>query len=53
VRRWLGATPKIDDFDSKLVGGEGFEPSASLSRNLGGLVHGDGLNGIEFISEPQ
>ncbi len=27
---WLG---------DKLVGGEGFEPSASRSRNLGGLVH--------------
>jgi hypothetical protein len=30
----------------KLVGGEGFEPSASQSRNLGGLVHRERFRGF-------
>jgi hypothetical protein len=33
-----------------MVGGPGFEPGASRSRNLGYLVHEIGLEGSEFIS---
>ena len=33
--------PKSPILNSKLVGGPGFEPGASRSRNLGGLVQGD------------
>ena len=37
--RRLWTTPEIADFEYKMVGGPGFEPEASRSRNLGGFVH--------------
>ncbi len=36
-----------------LVGGPGFEPGASRSRTLGGLVHRGRFQGFGFISETQ
>jgi hypothetical protein len=42
VRDWSGLQAKSDANDrSGLVGGPGFEPRVSRSRNLGGFVHGD------------
>src|SRR5205809_998232 len=40
-------------FEYRLVGGPGFEPGASRSRNLGSLVHRDRFRGFEFISMTQ
>jgi hypothetical protein len=38
---------KVADFElAILVGGPGFEPGASRSRNLGCLVHGDRFRGF-------
>src|SRR5438034_3169239 len=44
---------QIRNLWSAKVGGPGFEPGASRSRNLGSLVHRDRFRGFEFISMTQ
>jgi hypothetical protein len=38
-RRFLFSRTRYEILSSKMVGGPGFEPGASRSRNLGDLIH--------------